>query len=335
MSRKANPAIVGSFVLGAVILAVAGVFFFGGGKFFRETETYVAYFDGSLKGLDVGSPVTFRGVRVGTVKGVSVVYDVTKSDLTTPVIFEIDLNSLEVIGASEAEQQASAAGEDDSILVKRGLRAQLQMRSLVTGQLAVNLDFFPDSKIVKHGRYKGHTEFPTVPSEVEKFRDFAQQFLAQLHDIPVGQIADDLRGLLESMKKLVASPELEGAIRGADDLMNSPDLQASLKSLRAALQNADEAMQSVRRLADNADDQIAPLAEGMRGAADDLDKLLTEATRVFRSVESSVSDGSEMRVRAVSALEEVARAARSVRVLADYLERHPEALLTGKKEAGR
>lgn len=336
MSRKANPAVVGGFVLGAIVLGVASVFFFGGGKFFKTTETYVSFFEGSLKGLEVGAPVTFRGVRVGSVQEIKVVYDLKNNNLKIPVVFQIDLDRLEVLGHGGAiPETRSEANKEDSALVQRGLRAQLQMRSLVTGQLAVNLDFFPDSKIVRHERYKGMEEFPTVPSEVEKFRDLAAKLVARLEDMQIDEIADDLRNLLNSMNALVTSKELEDAIKGADRLVNSPDLKASLQSLKSALENADEAMQSVRRLADNADRQLVPLAEGLRRASDDLGTLLDEATRVFESVESSLSEDSDLRVRAVAAMEEVAEAARSVRILADYIERHPEAFLKGKKEAGQ
>ena len=75
MARKPNPALLGAFVVGAVILAVVGLVIFGGGKFFRSTQSWVAYFDESIKGLAVGAPVTFRGVKVGAVTDVKVVVD--------------------------------------------------------------------------------------------------------------------------------------------------------------------------------------------------------------------------------------------------------------------
>ena len=196
MSKKANPAVVGGFVLGAVALAVGSLFFFGGGKFFRTTETYVAYFEGSLKGLEIGAPVTFRGVRIGTVKDIQVVYDVDKSSLNIPVIFDIDLDRLVLEG--DVAQASKADDDDHDVLIERGLRAQLQMRSMVTGQLAVNLDFFPDSEPLYHGDYKGYGEYPTVPSEVEKLRDIAEKLVSQLQDVPIGEIGQDIRDVLSS-----------------------------------------------------------------------------------------------------------------------------------------
>jgi MlaD protein len=83
MARKPNPALLGAFVVGAVILAVLGLVIFGGGKFFRSTQSWVAYFDESIKGLAVGAPVTFRGVKVGSVTDVKVVVD-PKSGRSAP-----------------------------------------------------------------------------------------------------------------------------------------------------------------------------------------------------------------------------------------------------------
>ncbi len=333
MSRKANPAVIGAFVLGAVVIAVGGLFFFGGGKFFRTTESYVAFFDGSLKGLEVGAPVTFRGVRIGTVKEISVVYDVDSSELSIPVIFEIDLDRL-IVQGDETRVLDSDDNERD-VLIERGLRAQLQMRSMVTGQLALNLDFFPDSRQVYRGGYKGYEEYPTVPSEVEKLRDIAEKLVTRLQDIEVEEIVADVRDVLQSMKEVVSSDELKNAVAGADRLINSPDLQASVKKLRSALDRAEAAMESVQHLADNADKNIVPLAEGLRGASEDLGALLDQATRLLTSLEASLDEDSDLRVRTLNAMEEVTAAARSVRILSEYLERHPEAILRGKKEAGR
>jgi len=334
MSRKANPAVVGGFVLGAVAIAVGSLFFFGGGKFFRTIETHVAFFDGSLKGLEIGAPVTFRGVRIGTVKDIQVVYDVDTSELTIPVIFDIDLDRLVITGDVAKAIEASGDNGDD-VLIQRGLRAQLQMRSMVTGQLAVNLDFFPNSEPVFHGGYKDYDETPTVPSAVEKLRDLAEKLVTRLQNVPVDEIATELADLLKSMQALVSSEELSRVLEGADRLINSPDLAASVKTLRSALESADAAMKSVRQLAEDAEENMAPLVEGLQHASQELGNVLDQAAAVLKSMESSLDEDSDLRVRTITAMEEVAAAARSVRVLTDYIERHPEALLKGKKEAGR
>jgi len=331
MSKKANPTVVGAFVLGAVALAIAAVFFFGSGKLFRKIDTHVAFFDGSLKGLEIGSPVTFRGVRLGTVKDIRVVYDTDKSELMIPVIFEIELDRLTVVG----EGSGSAGDDDGDILLDRGMRAQLQLRSMVTGQLAVNLDFFPGSPLVYRGGYEDYDEWPTLPSEVEQLRDAAQKIIRQLQDVPVDEIAQEIAAVLKGVDDLVTSENLAGLLEGAHRLADSPDLEASIAGFRTAMERANAALHSVQQLAEDADEQLLPVARGLREASEELGALLDQAGRVLNSVESSLDEDSDLRVRTLNAMEEVAAAARSVRVLADYMERHPEALLRGKKEAGR
>ncbi len=333
MSKKANPAIVGGFVLGAVALALAGLFFFGGGKFFRTTETYVAFFEGSLKGLEIGAPVTFRGVRLGTVLGIDIVYDTDTSDLSIPVIFEMELDRLSLVGERYETGQDDDI-DDSDVLIERGLRAQLEMRSMVTGQLAVNLDFFPDSEVVLRGGYKNFPEFPTVPSDSERLRDFFQDMANRMQEANLEELVPKVMSLLENVNKLVTSEDLSNALAGADRLINSPDLSASVTSLRRALDNADAAMRSVRKLADDADGEIVSLVASLKTASNELGGILGDAGEVLNSVQASLDEDSDLRVRTINVMEEVAAAARAVRILADYLERHPEAFLKGKASGG-
>jgi paraquat-inducible protein B len=90
MSRKANPALIGAFVLAAIALGVAALVIFGGAKFFTQTKRAVLYFEGTIKGLSNGSPVTFRGVKIGQVVDVKVVLDPADLTIQRPILIEID-----------------------------------------------------------------------------------------------------------------------------------------------------------------------------------------------------------------------------------------------------
>ncbi|MGD8978100.1 MAG: MlaD family protein [Gammaproteobacteria bacterium] len=334
MSTKANPAVVGSFVLGAVALAIGGLFFFGGGKFFRTTETFVAFFQGSLKGLEIGAPVSFRGVRLGTVRGIDIVYDTDTNELSIPVIFELELNRMSLVGKRAYEAGADDDVDDNDLLIERGLRAQLVMRSMVTGQLAVDLDFFPDSEVVLRGGYQDYEEYPTVPSDTERLRNFFENLANRMQEANLEELVPEVMSLLENVNKLVTSEDLSNALAGADRLINSPDLAASVTSLRRALDNADAAMRSVRKLADDADGEIVPLVASLKTASNELGEILGDAGKVLNSVQASLDEDSDLRVRTINVMQEVAAAARAVRILADYLERHPEAFLKGKTSGG-
>src|SRR5262245_4050260 len=126
MAKKANPKLIGGFVIGAIALALVGVIAFGGGRFLTSTRKAVLYFPtSSLSGLDVGSPVTFRGVRVGSVTGVVIHYDVDRQTLQIPVYIEVELDKVQVISGKHDIKNFQA-------LVDRGLRGQLVIQSLVT-----------------------------------------------------------------------------------------------------------------------------------------------------------------------------------------------------------
>jgi paraquat-inducible protein B len=278
VSRAASPTAIGAFVIGAIALVVAGLVVFGSGTLFQDTTTYALYFEDSVTGLSPGAPVVFRGVEVGQVVDIKGTVD-ENLDIDIPVIVRIGGSRIERRGSSGDAR----ADREELIrtLIGRGLRGQLGLQSLVTGQLLVTLDFFPDKQAV----YRGDgslPEIPTVPSPLTEIQQRVQ-------DLPLQEIAREMLVVLQSIDHFVSSEEL-----------------------RRAVTNLDRALVSARRLAENLDKEIGPLAQ----SADD--------------ALSTLSDDSPTRYALDEALVEVGAAARSIRILAEYLERHPESLLAGK-----
>ncbi len=138
MSKPASKTLIGIFVLGAIALAVIGIVVLGSGKFFKETVGVVCYFEGDIKGLNVGSPVVFRGVKVGSVTNILLRFDPQTLDFKIPVFIEIEPDRIETIGPRGKK------GERMKPLIDKGLRAQLEMQSFVTGQLQIALNLLPD-----------------------------------------------------------------------------------------------------------------------------------------------------------------------------------------------
>ena len=172
MSKPANKTMIGTFVVVAVVLAVAAVVLFGSGKFFQQTERWIVFFEGSVKGLNVGSPVVFRGVQIGQVTDIIVGFDTAKIEVIIPVIFEIDPEKFKDIGlrVERSDEEMVRA------LIERGLRAQLQMQSMVTGQLVINIDFLPNTEARLKGldrfadkiTLEGLNEIPSVPTPMQR-----------------------------------------------------------------------------------------------------------------------------------------------------------------------
>jgi len=329
MSKPIGKPIIGAFVLGAIALAVAGLFVLGGGKFLKKKYIHVMYFDGSVKGLKVGAPVTFRGVEIGTVSNIAI--RANPEDLTTriPVIVEIDPASIETPG-----------GSIDKVLprlIKRGLRAKLSLQSLVTGQLQIELDYMPDTKARLVGGKTKYTEIPTVTSTMSKFEK-------ELEQIPIQEIGHRVSAVLASIEKFMDNPELGQGVKNLNQTI--VDMQKLVKDVGRhvdpLLGSATAAIGHVDKLALNVNQQIDPLAADVKktataisGAADAARPALKEAGRALANIAALTAKGSEERRKLDSTLKELQAAARSIKVFAEYLERHPEALIRGKGKSRR
>ena len=205
MSRKANPTFIGAFVVGAVALVVAGVVIFGSGKFFTETRKFVMFFEGSVKGLNIGAPVAFKGVKVGSVKEIRLFLDDRDLTLKIPVYVELEPKRItQIQGGGDPQKLLKAKGVSTLIefLVQEGLRAQLGMQSLVTGQLYVDLDFYHDKPLRMVGAEPGLPEIPTIASSLEELSKTVEK-------IPLEDLAQKLLAAIEGIDHFVNSPESE------------------------------------------------------------------------------------------------------------------------------
>lgn len=161
-----KPLVVGAFVLGAVGIGIVAILVFGGMKFFTRTTSVMVVFPDSVAGLDVGSPVTFRGVQIGRVKAIQIRIDVRRQINSIPVFLALEPARIMFVDYSTREDDT-----DLEEAVRRGLRAQLISRSYVTGELSVNLDFHRDLATVQPVLAGGVIEIPTIPSDLQNIKD--------------------------------------------------------------------------------------------------------------------------------------------------------------------
>ena len=352
MAKQANKTVVGLFVLGAIILLVGALVIFGSGRFFKETHSFVAFFDGSVKGLNIGAPVMFRGVRVGKVEEFAVYYKRTENEFKIPVLLTLYPEKVIGLGLEMTEAEELEAWK---AMLDEGLRAELQMQSLVTGQLGVQLDFHPDAPLKFHGLEefnlpKDVREIPTVQSGLAVLTK-------QIEQIPLDQIVDDVRSTLRGIDDLVNSPEtakiiqyLQQTLKEARDLLRHVD--AKVEPLYARV---DQTLADTQVLVKNVDRHVDPLATSLTRTSDDARKLvnnvngriepihadlaqttkklraaLDAAEETLKTIDNMVDESSEFRFQIEAFLTEIALMARSLRAFADYLERNPDALLRGK-----
>jgi len=336
MARKAKPALIGAFVLGATVLAVVGLIIFGGGRFFTQKQLAVAYFDESIKGLSVGAPVTFNGVKIGAVTDIKVIVDSDeRQSIWTPVIFEVEANRFQDPAGHRIKFAQGTPHLKE--LIDRGMRAQLDTQSFVTGQLAVSLDFHPGAPIRLTGRSRDLPEIPTVHSSAEKLA-------RTLENLPVEEIVLSLKKALAGVEQLVNAPEVKDAIRSLNAAAGqlaqlTRTLNAEVKPLVAdvsrTLDTTRDAVKDAQKLVRNVDGQVSPLAESVQKTLGTARATLDQAQVAIGGVNEVVADGSPLQQELQTTLKELSGAARSIRVLSDYLERHPDSLVFGKANGGR
>jgi len=312
MSKKANPMVIGAFIVGALVLLVAGTLIFGTGKFFRERSAYVLFFEGSIKGLDVGAPVMFRGVKVGSVSDIRLNVDPEEYHLWIPVYIELEQNRATLVGGEQEVDMATKSGKDFmDVLIDRGLRAQLQLQSVVTSKLFVALDLFPDHPEKLVGLEKRVPEIPTVPTAMQEIADTATKIIAEIKKIPFEEL----------FKKVMDTVE------GIDEVVRSPEFRGSLSSLNQALKD-------LQKLVRHVDSKIDPVVSDAKETAGAARAALNQIQETLETLESTTSEDSELHYELSDTLKEVSAAARSVRVLSDYLAQKPDALLRGKGGSG-
>ena len=333
MSKPANKTLIGAFVVGAVVLAVAAIVLFGSGRFFRDTDAWVAFFPGSVKGLNVGSPVVFRGVQVGQVTDIIVNFNPSDISVNIPVLFETDPSRFRQIGPDVWTDERVAM----EALISKGLRVQLQMQSLVTGQLMINMDFFPDTPAKLYGienaeldpDVKHEWEIPTIPTPL-------QELEKGLSELNIKEITEDVRRAMDGIAKLATSPDLHASIGELRQTMT--DVQNLVRNIDSKVEplatSIDQTLVEARGGIGDArklmKEQAPVLISELKKAAESATTALDHANETLKSIENLSEEGTQLRHEVSATLTEIAAASRSVRVLADFIEQHPDALLRGR-----
>lgn len=335
--KRIDPRVIGSFVVGAIILTVAGLLFFGPGGFLADTRRYVIYFDSSVNGLTIGSPVRFRGVKIGQVKQINVRVQPSKFKFYIPVIIEIEASKFSV---GEANQsifdviKATVSGGDSmSPLVDNGLRAQLRLDSLVTSRLYVSLDMFPGTPIFLTGKSSDYPELPAIKSSLEVL---SQTF----EELPLKELSNYLINIIEGLDKLVSSSVLENTLANFNNtteqlnhFIKSMDEQLPpvLETLTETLEISQSALRSTQSTLDHIDTKIDPLTEQFFQTTQSFNAVAAKTEVVMEQIKELSADDSRILEQLSLTLEEINRTARAVRYLSTEIERDPQILLRGRK----
>ncbi|MDX5373519.1 MAG: MlaD family protein [Pseudomonadaceae bacterium] len=315
MSETRKPLLIGSFLLGGLLLLVAGTLLLSRDNWFSQPSEYVVYFKGALDGLDVGADVTYRGVKIGSVREIRLSYDRNIKDVVMPVILRIQPNRTE--GKRSFDQILEQ-------LVQRGLRAQLQTPSLLTGKAIVALDMFPGQPgYVREPNEVELPAIPSVPSRIDQAANLVNDLVADARELP-------LRELIEAATQ---------AMRGIERLSGSDELNQGLSSLSATLASLDRLSRRLEQrlpaLLDSAERSSGELDATLgdiRQTAAGLRQTLKQTNALLADGRRSLGPQSELHYELSRTLESLGRASKALQRTAEGLDQQPQELIFGKPQ---
>ena len=330
MKTKISPAIVGLFVLGAFALGILALLSLGGVNIFSQPQRFVVTFNESVHGLDLGSPVKFRGVRVGRVADLTVRYDQATSQARVRVVCELTRSKISTPQGVEVDVSNRKEIED---LIERGLRAQLGVLGLATGLLFVEMDFYdpklyPADAEAKDAQY---AVMPALPSTIAEFQSNLSGILTDLNKIDFAGLGREAQGLLVDTRRQLNRADLPALVdqwrrTGAslDALASSKEIRDLLVHLNTIATELDATLALVnRQVAANGTELQATLQQ----AQTTIKTFNSAAATVEKFVQAQRGVGEDV----AAALKQVSDAAASVQRLSEFLERNPNALILGRK----
>ncbi len=307
-------------MLGAITLAIAAVIILGSGRLFTPQHLFVLYFSSDVNGLKVGAPVKFRGVEIGSVTAILLSVGTPRQNeqardaadqYRIPVIIDLETEKLIRHGAAASLDDPAQVAQ----AIKKGLRAQLNVESLVTGLLYVDLDFRPDTPANFYmGADSPYPEIPTVPTKLEQAATTLSKMMAQLEKINFDEVIKSLTNTAIAITTLA----------------NSPKIQTAVDSLNLAARSLGQASASVNRLAASLDREIGPMGQDLRLTTEQTRATLKQTQDTLAAVQMTLGPNAPLNYELAQTLEQTSAAARSLRELSDYLRRNPSSVVRGR-----
>ncbi|HYY28422.1 MAG TPA: MlaD family protein [Chthoniobacterales bacterium] len=325
MSQRANPTLIGAFVLGAAIIAVGAIVFFGSSNLFAKKQDFVTYFNQSVNGLGIGSNVKYKGVTVGKVTQLQLRFQGKNEPPVVRVQYEINTDNLRnkfglalAIGNPEFHKRA----------IENGFRAKLDFESLISGQLYIALDFYKNAMpAALHPQEDNILEIPSLPSEIDTILANLTKAIGNLGSVDFVALATDLQEALKTVTKGINELQLDklgnslnNAANSISNLANGEQVKAALASVR---QSFDELTTTLRNLDPSIKD-LRPTLDAAKSALSNLQKSTAELTILLKP-------DSSLRYQLDNSLSQISAAAVAIQQLSDFLHRHPNSLIFGRK----
>ncbi len=316
---KSKSVVIGAFIAGAILLVFIALLFFSGGQLFSHKERVIMYFSGSIQGLQVGAPIKLKGVVLGEITEIQINFQSDDKNVLTAVTADLALQRINRKGGDVDRDFFEEA-------ITRGLRAQLNYQSFLTGLLYVELDFFPDTPAQIYGFQHTHLELPTVGTEFE-------EIAKTLQDLNIKGVIDNLEKLSANIAKLVESGAVEETLVSVKNAADSIDQTAIV--LRADVNNISQGLNKTTGeltvLLKSLNQQAPAITANLNQTLVLLQQSLDQFNSTAQSIDTTFAEDSPLVYQLNRTLKDVSRSADALRDLSDTLEQQPESLLRGKK----
>ena len=318
MSERIHNTLLGAFVLAGIVITVAVLLYVLGGGISKSTQRVVMVFDGSVKGLTIGAPVALRGVNIGQVTDIRVLFEELDG---LNLLMEVEA----VLDTPKIQRQNQSINALEPQLLEAGLRAQLNSQSLLTGLLYIQLDFFPDTPIVKRHTRSDLFEIPTIPSALERL-------FSQFNELDLPKLASDMQVVADSMRRFSENPEFQDLPANANRALTQTS--TLVKQLTGTIDELSphllQSLASIDRAAQSLESSLPVIEREIRQNLSQLEITLASFADTSDQLRDTLAPESPLLYTLDTTLREVMRASRSVNTLARSLEEQPQSLLLGR-----
>ena len=313
---------IGAFVLGGATLAIVAVVLFGRFQIFNKTIHAAVVFKDSVSGLSIGSPVTFRGVRVGAVDGIGITFDPNSKTAYIPVTVTLEPNTQRLSKTGTVENM------DLGNLVERGLRAELNTQSFVTGQSEIDLDFDPATPAELHPQLTRLVEIPARQSKIQRAKD-------ELANLPLRELADNASATLQSLRGLSEKlnhdlpPLLTSLISTSD--RSAQAVETTNQAVRHLQLRLDTTLTDISRVAVTGERQLDQRGAELHTLLTNSNQTIVQTRELLGNLAGITSPRAAPRINVEQILRDLATTAASLRGFANDIEHNPQLLLTGRR----
>lgn len=322
MSKKANPTAVGLFVIIGSVLLVAGFISFSNFEWKGNSETFLLYFDSSVKGLNVGAPVTHRGVTIGAVSQILLRHNQATEDKTVPVFIELKQSLILARIDDTMEIERQLVMED---LVETGLRGRLEAASLLTGQLYIDLAFVENAPPPRqHQLNPEFLEIPTVPTGI-------QALLDTLTKVDIAGMTKRIASILENLDDEVSDLDMASISKGLTEVMASVNALINDSSLQLAIKNTSDALADFKQTSETLRHEIVDVGDSIDTTLISVQLAVDEMREGVADMRHTLSADSTVAQNLTLALDDIAGASKAIADLANFLRLHPNALISGRE----